>query len=266
MFNFRSNETAWVQSGATLVAPRTDPNLFIRVESKVIREGKKTVEVSFIALYLGRASDLVQLVNKEFPLLGLRHNDTQELSWLESSLFFYGLPANASHGILLQRNPPLGFNYEKHKSDYVKTPIPKVGLEALWKKMLELENITLQFNPYGGKMGKIPKTATPFPHREGTLFKIQYLALWNDDSQEFTDRNLRGMKEMYDFMAPYVSKNPREAFLNYRDIDIGTNANKSLAFALDYFKENVPRLLKVKAAVDPTNFFRNEQSIPVLSI
>ncbi|KAJ8441152.1 hypothetical protein Cgig2_006981 [Carnegiea gigantea] len=233
MFNFRSididlaNETAWVQSGATLVAPRTDPNLFIRVESKVIREGKKTVEVSFIALYLGRASDLVQLVNKEFPLLGLRHNDTQELSWLESSL-----------------NPPLGFNYEKHKSDYVKTPIPKVGLEALWKKMLELENITLQFNPYGGKMGKIPKTATPFPHREGTLFKIQYLALWNDDSQEFTDRNLRGMKEMYDFMAPYVSKNPREAFLNYRDIDIGTNANKSLAFALDYFKENVPRLLK----------------------
>lgn len=248
------------------VAPRIVPNLFIRVESKVIREGKKTVEVSFIALYLGRANDLVQLVNKEFPLLGLRHNDTQELSWLESSLFFYGLPTNASHGILLQRDPPLGFNYEKHKSDYVKTPIPKLGLEALWKKMLELENITLQFNPYGGQMGKIPETATPFPHRKGTLFKIQYLALWTDDSQEFTDRNLRGMKEMYDFMAPYVSKNPREAFLNYRDIDIGTNANKSLAFALDYFKENVPRLLKVKAAVDPTNFFRNEQSIPVLSI
>ena len=130
--------------------------------------------------------------------------------------------------------------------------------------MLELENITLQFNPYGGKMDEIPETATPFPHRKGTLFKIQYLTTWKEDPQEFTDRNLQGMKDMYNFMAPYVSTNPREGFLNYRDIDIGTNANKNLTFALDYFKGNLQRLLKVKAAVDPTDFFRNEQSIPVL--
>ena len=65
-------------------------------------------------------------------------------------------------------------------------------------------------------------------------------------------------------MTPFVSKNPREAFLNYRDIDIGNNMNGTLGFAFKYFKANVNRLLLVKAKFDPSNFFSYEQSIPLL--
>ncbi|KAJ6950591.1 hypothetical protein NC651_004309 [Populus alba x Populus x berolinensis] len=32
-----------------------------------------------------------------------------------------------------------------------------------------------------------------------------------------------------------------------------------------YFKNNFDRVVRVKTAVDPANFFRNEQSIPPLS-
>ncbi|KAK7412835.1 hypothetical protein VNO78_04502 [Psophocarpus tetragonolobus] len=70
-------------------------------------------------------------------------------------------------------------------------------------------------------------------------------------------------------MTPYVSKNPRSAFLNYRDVDIATNSfgknsfQQGKVYEAIYFNANFPRLAKVKTAVDPQNLFRNEQSIPV---
>ena len=36
-------------------------------------------------------------------------------------------------------------------------------------------------------------------------------------------------------------------------------------YGVKYFKNNFERLVKVKSRVDPDNFFRYEQSIPVLS-
>ena len=69
-------------------------------------------------------------------------------------------------------------------------------------------------------------------------------------------------------MTPYVSKFPREAFLNYRDLDIGINHNgpnsylEGIVFGIKYFKANYNRLVQIKTKVDPDNFFRNEQSIP----
>ncbi|KAJ9691306.1 hypothetical protein PVL29_013477 [Vitis rotundifolia] len=60
-------------------------------------------------------------------------------------------------------------------------------------------------------------------------------------------------------MAPYISKSPRIAYLNYKDLDIAS------IWGVKYFKNNFNRLVQVKASVDPMNFFRNEQSIsPVL--
>lgn len=64
-------------------------------------------------------------------------------------------------------------------------------------------------------------------------------------------------------------KSPREAYLNYRYLDIGTNSNgassEAEAYGMKYcFKGNFERLVRVKTAVDPDNFFKNEQSIPVL--
>ena len=70
-------------------------------------------------------------------------------------------------------------------------------------------------------------------------------------------------------MTPFVSKNPRGAFFNYRDLDLGIkNCNgknsyaKGRVYGVKYFKDNFNRLVQIKTKVDPHNFFRNEQSIP----
>ncbi|KAK9735022.1 hypothetical protein RND81_04G178400 [Saponaria officinalis] len=71
-------------------------------------------------------------------------------------------------------------------------------------------------------------------------------------------------------MTPFVSKNPREAFLNYRDLDLGINHQglnsyvEGQKYGIKYFNGNFNRLVKIKTMVDPYNFFRNEQSIPTL--
>ncbi|KAI5332069.1 hypothetical protein L3X38_022197 [Prunus dulcis] len=72
-------------------------------------------------------------------------------------------------------------------------------------------------------------------------------------------------------MAPYVSKSPRAAYLNYRDLDLGRNKDADTSYAeasiwgLKYFKNNFRGLVHVKTLVDPSNFFR-EQSIPVFPL
>nr|GMD52567.1 reticuline oxidase-like protein [Ipomoea batatas] len=137
--------------------------------------------------------------------------------------------------------------------------------------MVEIGKVGLVFNSYGGKLAEIPDNATPFPHRAGILFKIQYSVSWAESGEEAENHFLTQARDLHTFMTPFVSSNPRQAYLNYRDVDIGTTDNgpkryeQAKVFGAMYFKNNFDRLVKVKTAVDPDNFFRNEQSIPPLS-
>ncbi|KAK7252203.1 hypothetical protein RIF29_35996 [Crotalaria pallida] len=276
---FRIKKT--VEQGVTdvvykfqLVAPTLDEDLFIRAEISVVngtQKGKKTVQVDFIGQFLGTAERLLPLVKKNFPELGLKKSDCIEMPWVNSTLFWYNLPIGTPLETLVKiKKNPAKF-YFKSKSDYVKKPIPKEGFQALWKKLVEGgEKMTIQFNLYGGKMAKIPSSAIPFPHRAGNLYSIQYLLAWNEVGDEAINRYVNYTRSLYDLMTPYVSKSPRETYLNHRDLDIGANrpsnyTNKKIAqttYGIKYFKDNFDRLMKVKTSVDPHNLFRFEQSIP----
>ncbi|XP_018814064.1 berberine bridge enzyme-like 21 [Juglans regia] len=255
------------------VAPITDDNLFMRmllqpVRSRVQR-GSMTIRASIVTLFLGNAEQLVSLLEKDFPELGLKKENVNETSWIQSVLWWANYDIGTSPDILLDRNPDSA-NFLKRKSDYVQTPISKDGLEWLWKKMIQIGKTGLVFNPYGGKMSEIPSSATPFPHRAGNLFKIQYSVNWEVEGIEADKNYTTQIRKLFSYMTPFVSKNPRSAFLNYRDVDIGTQKNDENSYedgkiyGVKYFNENFDRLVKVKTAVDPENFFWNEQSIPVL--
>ncbi|KAG5515977.1 hypothetical protein RHGRI_036870 [Rhododendron griersonianum] len=96
------------------------------------------------------------------------------------------------------------------------------------------------------------------------------LANWNEDGVEVAKHYVELTRKLYDYMTPYVSKSPRESFWNYRDLDLGINHNgdhsytQGAAYGIKYFKANFNRLVMIKTQVDPANFFRNEQSIPLL--
>ncbi|XP_058735662.1 berberine bridge enzyme-like 21 [Vicia villosa] len=137
-------------------------------------------------------------------------------------------------------------------------------------KMIELGKVELDFNPYGGKMNEVTSDATAFPHRAGNLYKIQYTVSWGGSEAGLEKNFISQIRMMYSYMTPFVSKNPRSAYLNYRDLDIGINShgkneyNEGVVYGKKYFGENFERLVKVKTEVDPENFFWNEQSIPIL--
>ncbi|CAI9296846.1 unnamed protein product [Lactuca saligna] len=245
-----------------------DDDLFIRVLLQPVTVNRQRVgRASFVAHYLGDADSLVALMTKNFPELGLRKEDCVEGSWIDSVLYWANFDNTTAPEILLNRHSD-NINFGKRKSDYVQTPISVSGITSIFNKLVELGRLGFVFNPYGGKMNEIAPDATPMPHRAGNIFKIQYSIGWSDSDPELERNYLNQTRVMHDFMTPFVSKNPRGAFLNYRDLDIGVmtgdNYSEGKVYGDMYFMGNFERLVKIKTAVDPDNFFRNEQSIPTL--
>ncbi|KAK4440266.1 Tetrahydrocannabinolic acid synthase [Sesamum alatum] len=253
------------------IAHRFDPDLFILVRVARVtsdQDGRNmTLRASFTALFLGGIDRLIPLMQESFPELGLVREACTEISWIQSMLYFQGFPLDSPELLLNRTQPFVG--YFKGKSDYVQKPIPKYGFEGIWKFFYEPEgkDSDIVLIPYGGKMDEISESAIPFPHRAGNLYKILYAANWVKEDD--TDRMISWTRRLYNYTTPYVSKFPRAAYLNYRDLDIGVNNNKgkisyarASVWGRKYFKNNFDRLVRVKTTVDPKNFFRNEQSIP----
>ncbi|XP_061341197.1 berberine bridge enzyme-like 26 [Gastrolobium bilobum] len=255
------------------VAPNIDDELFIRVliqPGNGSVPGHKTVTTSYNALFLGGADKLLQVMKKSFPELGLTRKDCLETSWIKSVLYIAGYPNGTPPEVLLQGKPS-SKAYFKAKSDFVREVIPETSLNAIWKKFLQDDGPLMIWNPYGGMMSRIVESATPFPHRKGTLYKIQYVTGWIDGEKSMA-QHMNWIRKFYNYMALHASKYPRETYVNYRDLDIGMNQknsrdfSKACSWGYRYFKDNFNRLVKVKTKVDPSNFFRHEQSIPPLPI
>ncbi|KAF4376090.1 hypothetical protein CsatB_001279 [Cannabis sativa] len=197
------------------------------------------------------------------------------MSWIQSALFVAGLPSEQSPEILLDRTPQSRLSF-KAKSNYVKEPIPEKGLEGIWERLYEEEvgSGIVIMSPYGGKMSEIPESELPFGHRVGNMYKIEYLIYWEEEGNSgiVVEKHISWIKRLYNYMTPFVSKNPRSAYINYRDLDIGRNSNmgtvtyaEASIWVVKYFgQNNFNRLVHVKTMVDPANFFKNEQSIPPL--
>ncbi|WOG81639.1 hypothetical protein DCAR_0100790 [Daucus carota subsp. sativus] len=254
------------------VVTKLPKDLFLRMELSTIGENKKTIKASFIGFFLGKTKELLELTKNNFPELGLDQHYCTEMKWIESVLYWDGIPKGASINVLLER---VWHNksYTKSKSDFIKNIVPKQGLEFIFAKMVQLGgDIVMQWNPYGGRMDEISENAVPLPQRAGYLFKIQHILYWYESRESHADKYMNESRQFYESMAPYVTRFPREAFLNYRDLDIGENAlcnssyTEAKSYGLKYFKGNFDRLVQVKTRVDPTNFFRNEQSIPPLLV
>ncbi|KAI8524581.1 hypothetical protein RHMOL_Rhmol13G0160300 [Rhododendron molle] len=250
------------------VADKIDNGLFIRLLLQPVTVNKtRTIRASFIGEFLGDCVKLMEVVGNGFPELGFKKEDCMEMSWIGSVLYWANFDNGTKPEVLLSRTPD-SVSFGKRKSDYVQNPISKDGLEWIWKKMIEVGKTGFVFNPYGGRMSEIPAGATPFPHRAGNIFKMQYSVNWNEEGVDADKDYINQIRRLYSYMTPFVSKSPRGAYLNYRDLDIGTSANgknsyeEGKVYGEKYFMGNYARLVKVKTMVDPGNFFRNEQSIP----
>ncbi|XP_048527318.1 berberine bridge enzyme-like Cyn d 4 [Triticum urartu] len=241
------------------VAPVLPSDLTIRV----IVQGQQAM---FQALYLGACDSLVATMGDQFPELGMTSADCQPITWLQSAATpFISFGRNGTLEEALLSRTAGQSSAGKIKSDYVQRAIPKAAWEEIfsWFTMDGAGFILLE--PHGGFMGSVPAAATPYPHRHGVLYVIQYIAFWQQGGDGTAATAWIG--GLYDFMGQHVSKNPRRAYVNFRDLDIGQNdgtPESGEVWGERYFVGNYRRLAAVKAAVDPTDYFSNEQSIPPL--
>ena len=141
----------------------------------------------------------------------------------------------------------------KAKSDYIVEPLSEQGFLALLNSLLKAPGeIAVLCDSYGGAINKVAPGATAFAHRGNTKYLIQYFMQW--ESTNATDANIAMMRTLYAAMRPYVSG---QSYVNYCDLDLGDG------YARAYWGDNLPRLMKIKAGVDPKNIFRHAQSVPL---
>ncbi|XP_074341129.1 tetrahydroberberine oxidase-like [Apium graveolens] len=249
--------------------PNEDRKTVQDVGSGKLRDNaKKTVSLTFVGSFLGRQQGLLSLMKEKFPELGLVAQECSEVSYIQSVLLFSLFSATDSPvGLLNRTRPSIAF---KAKSGFVDKPISREGLDGLCKILVQAApgRTNFIFTSYGGKMDEISESATPFPHRAGTLY-MMYMRVQTDGDTLSAMKWIRGL---YEYLTPYATKSPRTAYLNYNDRDLGVNNNQDTSsykqasiWGRKYFKNNFDRLVIVKSIVDPDNFFRHEQSIPPFS-
>jgi hypothetical protein len=149
--------------------------------------------------------------------------------------------------------PPDDSVLMKGKSDYVTDPMTDQGILTLLNGLQKAPGeIAVLCDTYGGAINKIASDATAFVHRDNTKYSIQYYMEWANPAA--SDANIAMMRTLYTSMRPHVSG---AAYVNYCDLDLGDG------YARAYWGDNLPRLMKIKADVDPKNIFSHAQSVPL---
>ncbi|KXG24485.1 reticuline oxidase [Sorghum bicolor] len=250
-------------------------------ELKKKKLNRTGISVTFKGLYLGPAHEALEILTARFPEIGLSDLDPKEMSWIESVVFFSGLPEGSTVSDLTDRVLHQK-NYFKAKSDYVRRPMTLEQLIRAIDLLSKQPKAYVILDPYGGAMDRVGSADLPFPHRKGNIHGIQYLIEWAASDDDHKEEYMDWLRRFYDFMGAYVPKKPRTAYINYMDLDLGTNnwsghrtdndidksphpeVEAARAWGERYFLGNYDRLVRAKTLIDPENVFRNAQSIPPL--
>lgn len=234
----------------------------------------KEIAVIFQGLYQGPRSEALSILTKTFPSMEIREEDCKEMSWIRSVDYLSDISGGKGSISSLRERYFEDKAYFKAKSDYVRKPIPSVGIKTLIDFLQKTPKASAVFEPYGGFMEKTRSDAIAFPHRKGNIFSIEYSITWDemDDRSGKSKKHINWLRRFYNAMTPYVSLNPRAAYVNYIDLDLGevtdisstapSPVDSARAWGEKYFLKNYDRLVMAKTIIDPQNVFRHQQSLP----
>ncbi|RJE73365.1 hypothetical protein BGP78_03650 [Pseudoalteromonas sp. MSK9-3] len=151
----------------------------------------------------------------------------------------------------------------KYKSAYMNDVFPVAQINTLWELLTSDAFINpaaaVQVSSYGGRINAVGKNDTAVSHRQSSL-KLQYQAYWFSPFQDAY--NIQWMQQFYTKM--YGPNGPESdgvmdgCYVNYPDVDLPN-------WQTLYYKDNYPRLQRIKTQLDPHNRLYHAQSIELLS-
>jgi len=188
-----------------------------------------------------------------------------EMSWWEAITFFGG-----------SSGEPFCF---KHKSAFLNTGFTQRDCETIYRHLtrrmeVPLTASLLQVDSYGGAINSVCRTDTAAWHRVSNL-ELQYQTYWLPEGHGVPPAtveatHLAWIRDFYAEIYAHLGGTPDPArdtggqwdgcYINYPDRDL---AEDGARHALDlYYGDNLPRLIRTKAAWDPKDVFQHRLSIP----
>jgi FAD/FMN-containing dehydrogenase len=199
------------------------------------------IQVHMAGLSVQSESSVKAELKRLQSLAGAANVSTTTMTFHQAATIFDGREPNPDSVLM------------KAKSDYVTEPMTGQGILTLLNGLMKAPGeIAVLCDTYGGAINRIAADATAFVHRANTRYVMQYYMQW--DNAGATDANIAMMRTLYASMRPFVSGG---CYVNYCDLDLGDG------YAKAYWGDNLPRLMKIKAEVDPKNIFKHAQSVPL---
>lgn len=157
-----------------------------------------------------------------------------------------------------------------HKSAYLRRDFSDHQVSAMYRHLTGSEyrnpdTMVVLFS-FGGQVNAVPSDATANAQRD-SVFKMCFQTFWADRSGDEAGLGwARGIYEDF-FSATGGVPVPNDAqdgcYINYPDTDVADSARNlsGVPWHTLYYKENYPRLQRVKREWDPGNIFRHSLSI-----
>jgi FAD/FMN-containing dehydrogenase len=146
--------------------------------------------------------------------------------------------------------------YLRARSEFFARPLPAEAIEALLHTLARPrapgESRELDFMPWGGAYNRRDAEATAFVHRDAQ-FLLKHSVVMAAPAPAGAAPGPDWLDDSWASVHPWGSG---RAFQNFADPDLRD-------WPTAYYGANLPRLLRIKARYDPTDFFHHPQSIPL---
>lgn len=230
---------------------------------QLLSSGATGFELRVTGVYCGQASTLSSIVQPLQSAIGTApsYHYVGAQSYLTAMLLEAGCEGSTVAQCHLPSQNPAGTLTRTAfdaKSAYITAAIPSAGAAAIVQAVESLNQQVPQvgggfaFDSYGGVINQVPADATAFVHRDA-LAGIQYSVTWPTGSpSSVTDASTSWLTAAQADLAPYA----HGAYQNYIDPTLSD-------WQQAYYGSNLPRLVQVKQAADPDDFFHFAQSIPI---
>lgn len=142
----------------------------------------------------------------------------------------------------------------------------RTAYQYLSRDDLTNDETALVLFSFGGKINEVATDATAMPQRDSG-FKAMFQCIWSDEADDA--HYLKFLRDWYaDFYqetggVPALNGVTDGCYINYPDVDLTKPEfnTSGIPWTEIFYKDNYPRLQKIKATYDPGQVFRHSMSV-----